>query len=59
VRALYRSSSDATGNLFPLDQREGGLRETIVASADERLVWALPQDGEDGVNLSFETERDL
>ena len=59
VRALYRSSSDATGNLFPLDQREGGLRESIVVAADERLVWALPQDGEDGVNLSFETERDL
>jgi hypothetical protein len=59
VRALYRPSADAAGNLLRLDRRERTLRENIAAAADERLLWAPPRDGEDGVNLSFETERDL
>ena len=59
VRTLYRPSADAAGNLLPIGRRERSLAESIAAAADERLVWATARDGEDGVNLAFETERNL
>jgi len=58
VRKLYRQAADTTGELLALSPSQRVLSTAVQAGARERLVWAPPHGGSDGVRLFFEEQRD-
>ncbi len=58
VRRLYRRAHDFSGKPLPVAASTRVLSDVIVATSDERLRWAPPEQGRDGVLLELEQERD-